>query len=304
MKLIVVLAIISGLLLALFLWFRPVVGSFGTPTPPNVRGRASSPVADGTLGAGKIQTPPASTFGPAVPRPGPADVARAGITHADKIERAILELVNQERAKSGAGPLELETTLQATAREHSDDMLVRSFFAHDDPDGSSPSDRIAQAHRQLIGLTGENIWMGVNLDLSDPTKTAASIMTSWMNSPGHRDNILKKDYTHLGVGVSIKGKDIRATQNFAATYALTDLAVPAQVHSGETLNLAARSVKAGAAPDRFDFFSQDKGLAIGGPRPIAGARVPEPKDLPAGVYELRFSFPTGVTYWGPRIEVK
>jgi hypothetical protein len=227
-----------------------------------------------------------------------------GLTHSDEIERAILALVNQERAKSGAGPLQMESTLQVTAREHSDDMFVRNFFAHDDPDGSSPADRIARAHRQLIGLTGENIWMGVNVDLADPKKTAGSIVDAWMHSPGHRDNILKKDYTHLGVGVAIKGKDVRATQNFAAIYALTDLAVPAQVHGGEILSLAARAAGAGPAPDRFDFFSPEKGFAVGGSRPIAGARVPEPKELPAGIYKLRFSFPTGLTYWGPQIEVK
>jgi uncharacterized protein YkwD len=302
-KLIVTLAIITGLLLALFLWFRPVVGSMGTPTPPNVKGRASEPVADGTRG-GATQGPPASTIGPALPRPGAADAAHAGITHADEIERAILDLVNQERAKAGAVPVQSDDTLQETARGHSDDMFVRNFFTHEDPDGFSASDRIARAHRQLIGLTSENIWMGVNTDLSDQKKTAASIMNDGMHSPGHRDNILKRDYTHLGVGVAIKGRDVRATQNFAAVYALTEQAVPVQVHGGEGLNLAARAVGAGPAPDRFEFFSSDKGVAVGGVRPIAGATVPEPKDVPVGVYKLRFIFPQGNAYWGPWIEVK
>ncbi|HWT03527.1 MAG TPA: CAP domain-containing protein [Pyrinomonadaceae bacterium] len=303
MKLIVTLAIIAGLLLALFLWFRPVVGSMGTPAPPNVKGRASQPVADGT-GGGATQGPPASTIGPPIPRPGAADAARAGIAHSDEIEREILELVNQERAKVGAGPLQLDTTLQDAARGHSDDMFVRAFFAHEDPDGFSASDRLAKAHRQLIGLTGENIWMGTNMDLSDQKKLAASIMNNWMNSPGHKDNILKKDYTHLGVGVAVKGRDVRATQNFAAVYALTEQAVPAEVRGGEGLNLAARPVGAGPPPDRFEFFSSDKGVAVGGARPIAGATVPEPKEVPAGIYKLRFIFPQGNAYWGPRVEVK
>lgn len=303
MKLIITLAILSGLLLALFLWFRPVVGSMGKPTLPNVKGRAGTPVADGT-GGSMTQGPPPSTLGPAVPRPGAADVARSGITHADEIERAILDLVNQERAKAGANPLQLDSTLQATGREHSDDMLLRNFFAHEDPDGLSAADRIARAHRQLIGLTGENIWMGVNTDLSDQKKAAALIMDQWMHSSGHRDNILKKDYTHLGVGVAVKGGEVRATQNFAAIYALTEQAVPLQVHGGDGLYLAARPVSSGAAPDRFEFFSSDKGMAVGGTRPIAGATVPEPKDVPAGVYKLRFIFPQGIAYWGPQIEVK
>lgn len=304
MKLIVILAILSGVLLALFLWLRPVVGSMGTPTPPNVQGRAVTPVADGTLGGAAASGPPASTFGPAAPRPGAADAARMGIGHSDEIEREILALVNQERAKVGAGPLQSDDTLQSTAREHSSDMFVRGFFAHDDPDGLSAADRIAQAHRQLIGLTGENIWMGVNVDLSNPKGAAAAIMNDWMHSSGHRDNILKKDYTHLGVGVAEKGRDVRATQNFAAVYALTEQAVPVQVNGGEGLTLAARPVAAKAAPDRFEFFSPDKGIAVGGVRSIAGATVPEPKEVPAGIYKLRFIFPPGVAYWGPRVEVK
>jgi hypothetical protein len=231
-------------------------------------------------------------------------VARVGITHSDEIEGAILELVNQERSKVGAGSLQLDVKLQEAARGHSDDMFVRAFFAHEDPDGFSSADRIGQAHRQLIGLTGENIWMGTNLDLSDKKRTAASIMNSWMRSTGHRDNILRKEYTSLGVGVAVKGQDVRATQNFAATYAMTEQPVPLQVNRGDALNLSAHSVAAGSAPNKFDFFSPDKGAAVGGQRPIVGASVPGPEEVPAGIYKLRFSFPTGVSYWGPRIEVK
>jgi uncharacterized protein YkwD len=303
-KLIVSLAFLSGLLLALFLWLRPVVGSVGSPAPPNVKGQASTPVADGTSVGGPAAASPASTFGPPVPRPGAADAARVGVEHSDEIERAILELVNQERAKAGTGPLQADGTLRATAEGHSDDMFVRNFFAHEDPDGLSAADRIAQAHRRLIGLTGENIWMGVNIDLSEPKRAAASIMDDWMHSPGHRSNILKKEYTHLGVGVAVKGRDVRATQNFAAVYALTEQAVPARINGGEGLNLSARPVGAGAAPDRFEFFSPDKGVGVGGVRLIAGATVPEPKDVPAGIYKLRFIFPQGVTCWGPQVEVR
>lgn len=304
MKLIVILAVLAGLLLALFLWLRPVMGSIGTPTPPKVDGRASKPVPDGTLGPNVAQAPPGSTVGPAIPRPGPAQAAQSGVTHSDEIERAILDLVNVERAKVGAGPLQADNALQATARAHSDDMFVRGYFAHDDPDGLSVADRIGDGHRQLIGLTGENIWTGTNLDLSDQNKTATSIMNDWMHSSSHRDNILKKNFTHLGVGVAIKGQDVKATQNFAVVVALINQAVPSQLHSGESLNLNAQPVGSGLAPDRFEFFSSDEGMAVGGSRPIAGAAVPESKDLPSGIYKLRFIFPQGMSYWGPRVEVK
>lgn len=304
MKLIVILAFVAALFLALFLWLRPVIASMGTPAPPNVEGRASNPVADGTAGSTVTQSPPGSTVGPAVPRPGSADAAQAGITHSDEIEGAILDLVNQERAKAGVNPLQVDNTLQVTARGHSDDMFLRGYFAHEDPDGLSSADRIAEAHRQLIGLTGENIWMG-NVDPSDQQKAAASIMNDWMHSSGHREAILKKTYTHLGVGVSIKGRDVKATQNFAAIVALTKQAVPMQVHAGQGLDLTAESVGVDQPPERFEFFSSDDGVAVGGTHAIAGASVPEPKDVPAGTYKLRFIFPPhGIAYWGPRVEVK
>lgn len=303
-KLVVILAVLTSLVLALFLWLRPVIGSRGTPTPPNVAGRPSKPVAESSVGGSITQTPPASTIGPGVPRPGPADAAQAGITRSDELEDAILDLVNQERAIAKANPLQRDDTLQTTARGHCDDMFLRNYFAHDDPDGFSAADRISESHRQLIGLTGENIWMGVNVDLSDQKKAAASIVSDLMHSAGHRQNILNPAYTHIGVGVAIKGRDVKATQNFATIVALTKQAVPLQVHGGEGLDLTAQPVSGEVPPDRFEFFSSDEGMAVGGSYSIAGASVPGPKDVPAGIYKLRFLFPKGSAYWGPRVEVK
>ena len=129
-------------------------------------------------------------------------------------------------------------------------------------------------------------------------------MNDWMQSAAHRDGILKKTYTHIGVGVAIKGRDVKATQNFATVVALTRQAVPVQVHGGESLDLTAQAVGNGPPPDRFEFFSSEEGMAVSGSRPIAGASVPGPKDVPAGIYKLRFLFPQGSAYWGPRVEVK
>lgn len=304
MKLVIILAFLTSLLLALFLWLRPVIGSRGTPTLPNVAGRPSKPVADASSGGSVSQTPPGSTIGPAVPRPGPADAAQAGVTHSDELESAILDLVNTERKNAGVNALQRDDTLQTTARSHCDDMFVRNYFSHDDPDGYSVADRIAEAHRQLIGLTGENIWMGANIDLSDQKKTAAAIVTDLMQSTRHRENLLDEHYTHIGIGVAIRGRDVKATQNFANVVALTRQAVPLQMHDGERLDLTAQPMGEEGSPDRFEFFSSDEGMAVGGPQSIAGASVPSPKDVPAGVYKLRFIFPKGSAYWGPRVEVK
>ena len=69
------------------------------------------------------------------------------------------------------------------------------------------------AYSRTLARTGENIWSGHGFDYSDSKLIARVIVDSWLTSPGHRANLLNPDYTHLGVGVSVLGKEIRATQN-------------------------------------------------------------------------------------------
>lgn len=104
---------------------------------------------------------------------------------------AVLSLVNEERAKAGCQPLEHDTQLAQLARDFSRDMAERGFFSHTDPDGNGPWDRADAAG--IGNLGGENIARG--------QPDAISVMESWMNSDGHRANILNCDFTTLGVGV-------------------------------------------------------------------------------------------------------
>ena len=106
-------------------------------------------------------------------------------------ERRVLELVNEERAKQGLSPLTWHEGLANVARAHSQDMNDRRFFSHDNPDGQSPFDRIKAAG---IAYTraAENVAAG--------QKTPEEVMQGWMNSAGHRANILNPNLTALGVG--------------------------------------------------------------------------------------------------------
>jgi uncharacterized protein YkwD len=106
-------------------------------------------------------------------------------------EAQVLALVNAERAKAGVSPLAANSALTELAEKFSDDMAARGFFDHTDPDGLSPWDRAAKAG--VTGLGGENIARGQ----ADP----AAVVEAWMNSPGHRANILNPDFKTLGVGV-------------------------------------------------------------------------------------------------------
>lgn len=113
----------------------------------------------------------------------------------DFVER-VLELVNEERAKEGAKPLVLDKDLCAVAKMHSEDMVSRNFFSHENPDGASPFDRMS-AYGIRYMAAAENIAAGQT--------TPEQVMDSWMNSPGHRANILNNAYGKIGIGFAMGG---------------------------------------------------------------------------------------------------
>ncbi|MFE2303632.1 CAP domain-containing protein [Streptomyces sp. NPDC059445] len=106
-------------------------------------------------------------------------------------ETEVLKLVNDERAKVGCSPVAANSALTDLAKAFSEDMAARDFFDHTDPSGLSPWDRAANAG--ITSLGGENIARG--------QADAAAVMDAWMNSPGHKANILNCDFKTLGVGV-------------------------------------------------------------------------------------------------------
>ncbi len=149
-----------------------------------------------------------------VPRPN-----RIQARHLETVEDLILELTNAERRERGIRPLLPEPGLRSIARAHSDDMIARDFFGHINPDGETIAGRIARGHRQRIRISGENIWRGAGYRTSGSANLqmlAKEIVDDWMNSAGHRENLLRPEFSHLGVGVSSEGGTILATQNFGA----------------------------------------------------------------------------------------
>jgi uncharacterized protein YkwD len=119
-------------------------------------------------------------------------------------EAEVLKLVNEERAKVGCSALTASPSLAKLAGAFSDDMAARDFFDHTDPDGRTPWDRAATAG--IANLGGENIARG--------QADAAAVMDAWMNSPGHRANILNCDFKTLGVGVHLGPGGPWWTQDF------------------------------------------------------------------------------------------
>jgi hypothetical protein len=104
-------------------------------------------------------------------------------------------MVNQERAAAGLNALTLSSQLTTAAEKYSQYMAAANFFAHDGPDGSTP-----QTRQQAAGYTGAVVW-GENIAAGQPDPQ--SVMTAWMNSPGHRANILFRGFTEIGIGVYV-----------------------------------------------------------------------------------------------------
>ncbi|WP_030866160.1 CAP domain-containing protein [Streptomyces sp. NRRL S-37] len=116
----------------------------------------------------------------------------------------VLRLVNVERAKVGCSPVTASGELTDLATAFSADMADRGFFDHTDPDGDTPWDRAKTAG--ISNLGGENIARG--------QADAAAVMQAWMDSPGHKANILNCDFKTLGVGVHMGSGGPWWTQNF------------------------------------------------------------------------------------------
>ncbi|MFJ3889593.1 CAP domain-containing protein [Streptomyces rubrogriseus] len=109
----------------------------------------------------------------------------------------VVGLTNRERAGAGLPALAVDARLTAAAQAHSADMVTRDFYSHTDPGGGKPWDRAAAAgaDRRTVG---ENIACG--------QRSPAEVVEGWMNSPGHRANILKAGFTHIGVGLAGGGR--------------------------------------------------------------------------------------------------
>ena len=176
------------------------------PTSPSYTPRRTTPTPTPTRTTTKSPTPrPTRTTQPSrdstrtpTPSPKPSRTATSTPTKTTKLasgsgtaESQVLALTNQERSKAGCGPLRTNKALTNAAEAHAADMVDQHYFAHDSLDGRSPFDRMKAAGFRG-GAMAENIAAGYS--------SAAAVVEGWMNSPGHRANILNCTYTMIGIG--------------------------------------------------------------------------------------------------------
>ena len=150
----------------------------------------------------------------------------------ERVCRWIVALTNQERGRHGVLPLQRLSKLDRVAAFHSANMVRMHFFAHQDPEKRGPQERLQLIHPELLGAAGENIAM---VPAEPEEQVARSLMEGWMNSPGHRRNLLASFYSHVGIGLCQSGRCVYATQSFASLYVeLLHRHLPVSLHLGET----------------------------------------------------------------------
>ncbi len=156
------------------------------PSEPSQPETPSIPSQPGTPSQPTTPTTPTIPITPVTPDTGSVS----------SLEKQVVELVNQERAVYGLPALTLSATLSDGARLKSRDMQQSRYFDHNSPNYGTPFEMM-----KSLGITyaaaGENIAMGYS--------TAEAVVSAWMNSPGHRANILSENYTHIGVGYVASG---------------------------------------------------------------------------------------------------
>lgn len=131
-----------------------------------------------------------------------------------QMEAQVRQRINEIRQKQGLSQLRNNEKLARVARNYSQQMAEKNFFSHTSPEGSTMVQRVKSAEIYYLML-GENLFMCTNVPQPVP-----SAVQGWMDSPGHRKNILRPEYRETGIGVWRKGNSYYITQLFMRSLSL------------------------------------------------------------------------------------
>lgn len=162
------------------------------PTPPAAEKPVPTPKPEQKPDVTPVPTPPAKP----APQEKPEQTPDQGQVSASQVEQAVLTLTNAERQKAGLKSLQMDEKLMQTARAKSADMASKNYFSHTSPTYGSPFDQM-KANGITYRAAAENIAMG--------QRSAEEVVKGWMESPGHRQNILTPGFTHIGIGYDAHG---------------------------------------------------------------------------------------------------
>ena len=181
------------------------------------------------------------------------------------VSRHVFRHTNRIRRERSLSTLRYDSTLARVACAHNADMMRRDFFRHVNPDGENPHDRVSRIHRRLYGQIGENLF-GQSPVRKEGKALATQMMEHWMNSPPHRKNIIRPQFTHLGVCVLQQTDTLRATQVFADVSVYLSSPLPRRVSAGDVISVSiGPTFPSDALPVRYDFWSTEGNRRISTP---------------------------------------
>jgi len=172
----------------------------------------SPEIRDVGIGVARMNGIPLYAFLFAVPEAEHFSQSTRGLGDLSRVRAEMLAQVNAQRRKAGAPPLSLNADLQEAAQAHAQDMLARGFFDHKSPSGTTVRERSRKAGYD---------WRTIGENIAEGQKSVTEVVTTWMNSKGHRENILNPAFRELGIGLVLgKGRDgeyrVIWVQNFGA----------------------------------------------------------------------------------------
>ncbi|WP_191062181.1 CAP domain-containing protein, partial [Geminicoccus harenae] len=126
-----------------------------------------------------------------------------------------LAAANADRDEHGLAPLELAEPLNLAAQAHARDMLARNFFAHESPDGRNVQDRYREHGGPEGRVVAENLAQCTGCPPEIDAARIEALQEGWMNSPGHRENLLTPELDQFGYGIAVEGDRLVAVQTFS-----------------------------------------------------------------------------------------
>lgn len=132
-----------------------------------------------------------------------------------QMAQEVLSASNAARAQQGLGALSRDPALDAIAAAYSRKMMAERFFNHNSPDGTTLKSRLG-GHMQRLGRAAENLWTASGKIDWRPSGVSRQTVDSWLDSPGHRTNLLDRDFVAAGVGVAQSGETIYVTMLYGA----------------------------------------------------------------------------------------
>jgi uncharacterized protein YkwD len=162
--------------------------------PQTFRRLLSSEYRDLGIGLDRLRGTPLYVFLFAVPQGDYFTRETTGLRDLERVRAEVLARVNEARRKAGVESLRSDPRLDRAAQRHAEDMLARGYFAHESPDDKTVRERAKEA--------GYN-WRTIGENIAEGQFTVDEVMTTWLNSPGHRRNILDPRFAELGVGLAL-----------------------------------------------------------------------------------------------------